>query len=176
MYKITKEMLDEFQRVMAIRPRLYHDFMVSKYQHLLNDDEHEFRDDANNDAANCLLLSRAAGLIYSGQGVFEPKTVGNLLNLDFEAVQELSESVAIYKGRGREKSIDWTLAIELNSNNFLEGYGFYNEENAPKVEAKAVLYTIEWYLQEAGLYEMPKWTYPEQEAEFMAQFKDFELI
>lgn len=169
-------MLQEFQRVMSIRPQLYHEYCIAKYPHLLNDYDNEAQDDANNDAANCLLLSRAAEMIYFTQDVDEPKMIGSMLNLDFLAVQELSESVAIYKGRGKEKTIDWTLAIDINDGNFLENYGIYNEENAPKIEAEAVLYTIEWYLQESGIYDMPKWTYPEQESAFMAQFKDFELI
>ena len=169
MYKITKEMLEEFQRVMSIRPQLYNDFMVSKYQHLLNDDEHEFKDDINNDAANCLLLSRAAEMIYLAQ----QKQTAPYWNFPH---QDECEAVAIYKGRGKEKTIDWTLAIELNDHDFMWHYRIYNEDNVPKIEASAVLYTIEWYLQEAGLYEIPRWGNKEHEAAFMAQFKDFERV
>ena len=177
MYKITKQMLEEFQRVMSIRPKLYHDYCLAKYPHLLNEDEHEYKDDTNNDAAHCLLLSGVACLIYLAQedGLGKDDIV-KIINVDFKATIERYESVAIYKGRGKEKTLDWELAIEMNDGNFLEYCGIYNEESAPKIEAQAVLYTIEWYLQEAGIYDMPKWTYPEQEAEFMAQFKDFELI
>ena len=162
---------------MSIRPKLYHDCCIAKYPHLLSDDENEFKDYTNNDAANCLLLFGAACLIYLAQedGLGKDDIV-KIINVDFKAVSERYESVAIYKGRGKEKALDWTLAVEMNDGNFLEYTGIYNEESAPKIEARAVLHTIEWYLQEAGLYEMPKWNNAEHEAEFMAQFKDFELI
>jgi hypothetical protein len=169
MYKITKEMLEEFQRVMSIRPKRCRDYYAARYEHLCSEHKREFKDDANNDAANCLLLSKTAEMIYLAQ---QKQTAPSW---SYPHPDEC-EAVAIYKGRGKEKTLDWTLAIEMNDGNFMSRLGLYNEESAPKIEAQAVLYTIEWYLEEAGLYEMPKWTYPEQEAEFMAQFKDFELI
>jgi hypothetical protein len=176
MYKITQEMLEEFQRVMEIRPHLYHDYLVAKYPNLKNEDEDQFKWDANNDAANCLLLSRAARLVYFCQEALYKEHVGHVLNLDFDTVQELSESVAIYKGRNEKKMLDWQLAIELNDDNFCSPYGFYNEENAPKIDAEVVLYTIEYYLSEAGLYEMPKWKNAEDESAYIARFKEFEKL
>ena len=169
MYKITKEMLEEFQRVMSIRPQLYHEWLFSRYPNFMADEEECYKDDANNDAANCLLLSRAAEMIYLSQ---QKQTAPYW----YYPHQDECEAVAIYKGRGKEKTLDWTLAIELNEDNFKSYLGIYNEESAPKIEAEAVLYTIEWYLQAAGLYEMPKWASKEHEAEFMAKFKDFERV
>jgi hypothetical protein len=169
MYKITQEMLKEFQRVMEIRPQLYHDFCIEKHPHLLNEDESPFQDDSNNDAANCLLLSKTAEMIYLSQ----QKQTAPYWNFPQQAE---CEAVAIYKGRGKEKVLDWQLAIELNDGNFCSYHVIYSEENKPKLSALVVLETIEYYLSEAGLYEKPKWQNAEDESAYIAQFKDFEKV
>ncbi len=163
MYKITKYMLEEFQRVMAIRPQLYHEYCVAEHPHLFSKDEPVFLDVTNNDAANCLLLSKTAEMIYLCQQKGTPKS------FDYPQ-QEECEAVALYKGLGKEKRLDWGIAIEMNDGFFLSSCGIYTEENKPKIEAWVVLHTIQWYLIEAGIYGSI-----EDEDDFIvAPFKDFE--
>jgi len=161
MYKITKEMHEEFKRVMSIRPRLYRENLIARFPNMSNEDAEIFECDSVNDRSHCLILSGAADIIYLAQKELDKDGIATVLR--YFSQQEFDG-----------KKPDWAFAFELNDGNFRSYCGIYGEENAPKIEAQAVLYTIEWYLQEAGLYEMPKWTNKEHEAQFFAQFKDFE--